>query len=494
MLTKFFAKGKTERITWEARAVWLRVRYTDPVQLHKCLLWLAAAKKVGRVALWHQVDSAGAMLHVGLPPNAEPVIMRMAHDYRFSLQVKLDRLALPSIVKLTPLAAADLPWETSFMAHLVGEQVFVALLNKETGTGHYQPEASRKKMKSVLATWTLPEPGRGLSQQPVWPPVGHVAAAMSATQADGKKWMLGLSQEGKLLQTGGQINLYGGSEEAAGWLAQMAAHLIHQQPGNLIIIDGRGNLVPQLKRKNSILRLIGTKIHYMDMDNDLVSAGFNPLAAVPGELEADILARWRSWFTQMGVHRSNLPVLAEAYEVGIRELMALVRWLNLPAQQIREPETASLHHRLSAFLQTRTIQEWVDWPDNPFRLLPEGGLLFSCHCQSWERTQMLLSVLLGALNSPDARLVLHGIPWQACQVSVPEDRTIFVSNGPVFPEGKQVLVRCHKAASATLLGSRFFPDDAQMQENLHLLGLGEGVVVEQGEPIYTTWEMPFRQG
>ena len=103
---------------------------------------------------------------------------------------------------------------------------------------------------------------------------------------------------------------------------------------------------------------------------------------------------------------------------------------------------------------------------------------------------MLLSVLLGALNSPDARLILHGIPWQDCQASLPEDRAVFVSNGPVFPEGKQVLVRCHKAAAASLLGSRFFPDDAQMQENLHLLGMGEGVVVDQGKPIYTSWGDP----
>ncbi len=226
-------------------------------------------------------------------------------------------------------------------------------------------------------------------------------------------------------------------------------------------------------------------------DNDLVSAGFNPLAAVPGESEADMLTRWQAWFTQMGVHRSNMTVLAEAYEAGIRDLMALVRWLNLPVQQIREAEIASLRHRLDSFLQTRTIQEWVDWPDNPFRLLPEGGLLFSCHCQSWERTQMLIAVLLGALNSSDARLILHGIPWQDCQVSLPEDRTIFVSNGPVFDVGIQVLVRCQKAEAATLLGKRFFPDDAQMQENLHLLMLGEGVVINQGEPIYTTWEMPL---
>jgi hypothetical protein len=490
MLTRFFAKGKTERSEWEARAVWLRVRYTDPHQLRKCLLWLSTATKVGRVALWHQVDAAGAMLHIGLPPNAEPVIMRMAHDYGFSLQVKLDILLLPSVMKLSPLAAADLPWDASFMAHLVGEQTFVAALHKETSTGQYQPEASGKKMKSDQATWKLPEPGRGLSQQPVWTPVGDAIAAMSVTQPDEKKWMLGLSREGKLLQTGGSINLYGGSEETSVWLTHMATQLIRQQPGNLIIIDGCGNLVPQLKRKNSVLRLIGSRLHYMDMDNDLVSSGFNPLAAVPGEPEPDMQARWRAWFTQMGVHRSNLPILAEAYAAGIRELMALVRWLNLPAQQIREPETASLRHRLNAFLRTRIIQEWVDWPDNPFRLLPEGGLLFSCHCQSWERTQMLFSVLLGALNSPDARLILHGIPWQDCQISVPEDRSVFVSNGPVLPEGKQILVRCHKAAAASLLGSHFFPDDAQMQENLHLLGMGEGIVVDQGEPIYTSWGNP----
>ena len=116
MLARFFAKGKTERSEWEAKAVWLRVRYTDPLQLRKCLLWLATAKKVGRVALWHQVDSVGAMLHIGLPPNAESVIMRMAHDYGFSLQVKLEPLALPPVMKLIPLSDGNLPWGISFIA------------------------------------------------------------------------------------------------------------------------------------------------------------------------------------------------------------------------------------------------------------------------------------------------------------------------------------------------------------------------------------------
>lgn len=487
MFARFFARGKTDRIEWDANAIWYRVRYADGSQLHQCLLWLAEAQKVGRVVLWFRVASEGAMLHIGLPPNAAPVFMRMAHDYGFSLQSKADCVGLPPVIKLRPLRRGNLPWHTSFVAHLVGGFLFVTLLEEgDQGNGHYLPVATKKQAKSN-PVWTLPEPGRGLNQQPFWPHGNGAAALFMADSPTTNSWLLGGSQEGRPLQAAGQINLYGGSDAAAAWLSQMATHLIRQHPGNLIIIDGRGNLVPQLKRKNSVLRSIGSRIHYLDMDNDLTATGFNPLSIVPGETEAQTVTRWQMWMAQMGVHRSNLPVLAEAYGMGIRDFMGLVRWLELPAQQVREAETASLRHRLGAFLQSRAIQEWVDWPDSPFRLLPEGGLLFACHCSSWQRTQILLSVLLGALNSPDARLILHGIPWQEVALTLPTEQTMVISNGPAFAKGETILVRCEQVEAATLLGQRFFPDDKQMQENLHLLGQGEGVVVNQGQPIYITW-------
>lgn len=491
MFTKLWgktcARGKNERVEWEANAVWFRVRYTNPSQLRQCIFWLAKAKKVGRVALWYQLDGGLAMLHIGLSPNAETVFVRMAQDYNFFIQERLSEMSLPPVKKLNPLVNKDLPWDISFMAQIVGESVFFASLSEEGG-GDYFPIAPSKKSKGIVNTWELPTPNCGLSQQPVWPLVNGAASELTAVNPDNDKWLLGLSSEGIPLQAGGSLNLYGGREESASWLIEMCTQLIRQQPGNLIIIDGFGNLVPQLKRKNSILRLINSQLNYMDMDNEVVSNGFNPLTAVPGETEADMLLRWKAWFRQMGVHSSNLPMLTNAYNEGVRELMELVRWLELPAQQIKEEQTASLRQRLSSFLQTRTIQEWVDWPDNPFRLLPEGGLLFSCSSQDWQRTQMLFSVLLGAINSPGARLILHGIPWKELKVKLPENKKIVLSNGPILKDSKSILVGSHKAHVSNLLGKRYFSENPQLRENLHLLRQYEGVVITPDQPICISWK------
>jgi hypothetical protein len=291
------------------------------------------------------------------------------------------------------------------------------------------------------------------------------------------------------LQVGGPLNLYGDVKETAVWLGQMAHQLIRLNPRNLIIIDGLGNLVPQLKRRPGSLRLIGDSITYMDMDNSLTATGFNPLSSVPGETETQTTQRWQNWFSHMGVHRSNLPLLAEAFAQGVREMGDLRRWLAAPGQQVRQEVTGSLVRCLETLLETQAIREWVDWPDNPFRLLPQGALLFACKASTWERQQLLAAMLLGAASSPGARLIVHGIPWQQLRLDVwPSAAAAIVSsNGPLFPQGKVVLVRCGRAEAAALLAQRFFPHDAQLRENVHLLQGGEGILLHREIPIYTTW-------
>ncbi|MCP4358147.1 MAG: hypothetical protein GY796_09060 [Chloroflexi bacterium] len=482
-------RDRKSRISWDAQAVWYRVRYTEPTAVRKCLLWLATANKIGRIALWHEATPEMTTLHIGLPAGGAAVFTRMAGDYGFSLQPKLSQTALPPAMKLYPLNEDDLPWEVSFMAHIVAGWPFASRLNDENKKGQYLPTAPEKKQRETPSTWALPSPDRGMRQRPVWPHVNGAGPELAAAKPDAAKWLLGRGVEGTPLQAGGRLNLYGGAQETADWLAQMTHQMIRLHPGNLILIDGRGNLAPQLKRKQSILRLIGDKVTYMDMDNALTASGFNPLAAVPGETEAQTIRRWQDWFSHMGVHRSNLPPLAEAFNQGAREIGALRRWLDEPGQQIRQDVTASLARRLETFLETRTIREWVDWPDNPFRLLPEGVLLFACECSSWERQQLLNAVLLGAFNSAGARLILHGIPWRELRLNywLLNSKTIITSNGPLFPDGRVVLVRCEKAEAAALLANRFFPEDPQLRENVHLLQRGEGILINKSTPIYTAW-------
>lgn len=490
MIKRLFSNDKQARLAWDEQAVWYRLRYTDPTAVCKCLQWLSTAQKVGRVALWQQVLPEITRLYIGIPPNGKAVLHRMAEDYHFSLQPILPQVSLPPAAKMLPLTEADLPWETSFVAHIVDGRPFVVLLENSNQKGAYLPVLPGKKQPLPVLDWTVPAPRRGTSRQPVWPQVNGAHSNLAATGPEPQKWLLGRDAQGWPLQTGGCLNLYGDDGEAAAWLAHMAGQLIRLNPGNLIIIDGSGNLVPQLKRTPSILRLIGVKLHYMDMDNTLIATGFNPLASVPGESETQTVQRWQHWFSDMGVHRSNLPTLAQAFAEGIREMSDLRRWLDEPGQQIRQEVIASLIRCLELYLETRAIREWMDWPDNPFRLLPDGALLFACRCDSWARLQLLNAILLGALHSPDARLILHGIPWRQLPVyRLPQktDGAIITSNGPLFAEGKVILARCHKVAAAALLAERFFPDNAQMGENMHLLQRGESVVISDGEPIYTTW-------
>ena len=58
----------------------------------------------------------------------------------------------------------------------------------------------------------------------------------------------------------------------------------------------RRRLVPRLKRKAAVTRLLGEQLAYVDMDGTSLANGFNPLAAVPGETEEALLQRWQRWF------------------------------------------------------------------------------------------------------------------------------------------------------------------------------------------------------
>ena len=164
MMHKLFSKDKQVRLDWDEQAVWYRLRYTDPAAVRKCLQWLSTAQKVGRVALWQQVLPDITKLYLSIPPNGETVLHRMAADYHFSLQPKLPQVSLPPVAKMFPLTEADLPWERSFLAHIVSGRPFVALPENGSHKGAYLPLLPGKKQPLPVSDWTMPAPRRGTSK------------------------------------------------------------------------------------------------------------------------------------------------------------------------------------------------------------------------------------------------------------------------------------------------------------------------------------------
>ena len=116
----------------------------------------------------------------------------------------------------------------------------------------------------------------------------------------------------KPLHGGQQLNLYGRQPAVAHWLKQLVVQSLQAEAGNLIVIDGAGDLVPQLKRKPIITERLGQGVRYIDLDSSTHIVGFNPLASVLGECEEAHLLRWHAWIHRMGVPHPTLRLLPQA--------------------------------------------------------------------------------------------------------------------------------------------------------------------------------------
>ncbi len=84
------------------------------------------------------------------------------------------------------------------------------------------------------------------------------------------------------MHVAGRVNIYGREEAAADWMVHQVTQMVSLDPANLVVIDGAGDLVPRLKRKAAVTRLLGERLAYVNIDGASLAGGFNPLAAVPG--------------------------------------------------------------------------------------------------------------------------------------------------------------------------------------------------------------------
>ena len=491
MFKKLFGK-RAAREKWEAGLAWFRLRYLEPGGPARCINLLSRSQACGRVALYYRPGEAVSQLYLGIPETHVRLLQRMVADFGFSLKPRPPEVTIPAAQRMT--AVADLPWDKAFLAHIANEFAFVSLVEGENKNGAHLPSAPSGEPPSSLepgrgpATWCLPDkPLPGLTLRPSWngeqPP-----AYLVATEPDPRRWLLGRSQSGIPLHISGQVNIYGRQEAVADWLVHQVSQMISLDHANLVVIDGAGDLVPRLKRKAAVTRLLGEQLAYVDIDGASLANGFNPLAAAPGESEAALVQRWQRWFQGMNVHPQGIQLLTRAQREGVEDIPGLRKWLKQSERQGHYAAVSSLGMALNRLTASRTLREWLEWPANRFDILPAGALFFACKGSGWDRQQLLQAVLLGAMQVEGVRLIVHGFPGKAVRKArVGQQERIVVSNGPLLSNSAIILTECH-AHGVAALASRFLASDACLSENLELLGRGEGIVITNDDVLFTAWQ------
>jgi hypothetical protein len=487
MFKKWLGK-RAAREQWDAGLAWFRLRYLTPDGPTRCIKLLSRPQACGRVALYFLPGEAIAELYLGIPETHVRLLQRMAADFGFPLRPKPPETAIPAAQRLT--AVSELPWERPFMAHVVNECAFVSLLdgeNKVPTRGAYLPQPPSAAPKHDAPAWRLPnKPSPGLTAQPYWngqPPPAHLVAV----EPDPRRWLLGRSQSGLPLHVAGRINIYGRQEAVADWLVQQVTQMVSLDHTNLVVIDGAGDLVPRLKRKAAVTRLLGEQLAYVDIDGASLVGGFNPLAATPGETETALLQRWQRWFQGMSVHSQGVQLLVKAREDGVGDIPSLQKWLKQVERQGHYAAVSSLKLALNRLTAGRLLREWVMWPTNPWSQITDRAMFFSCKGGGWERHHLLRAVLLAAVGQPDKKIIVHGFPWSASGIEdIREHEALVIGSGPPLAEAATVLVQSDPQLTIKL-GQRFLDNNPLLVENLHLLQRGEGILVQDRETVFTTW-------
>jgi len=529
----FGDKGARER--WEAELVWFRLRYLEADGPTRCLSLLSRPQACGRVALCYQPDAVVSRLYLGVPDSHTRLLHQMAADFDFLLKPPSTDVSIPAIQRMMPVS--DLPWDRPFLAHIVDSGLF---LQVDDGSGRaehrrssrFLPDGKSSDVEGVV--WRLlADPPSGLTQRPSWngdtelgtngsystvanrvgingrllntagdkesgtENVYQPPAHLIATSADSRRWLLGRSGSGIPLHVAGQLNLYGRQEAVAEWLVHQVTQMISIDPTNLIIIDGAGDLVPRLKRKSAVTRLLGKQITYVDIDGAALTDGFNPLAAVPGETDTEIIDRWQRWFQAMNVSAQGVALLPHAQQEGVTDIPALRKWLKSAERQGQAVNAAnasyssqavsSLNAALNRLTASRGLREWLEWPAKSFDGLPDSALLFACKGTAWDREQLLRAVLLAAYALKGVRLIVHGFSWKKTdEQDLAGQEQVVVGNGPLLPGSTVMLTECHAQGEA-MIADRFLNGNALIQESLSLLTRGEGMILVDGQACFTSW-------
>ncbi|MCB8975796.1 MAG: hypothetical protein H6657_00005 [Ardenticatenaceae bacterium] len=485
-----FPARRSARQKWEAELVWFRLRYQDAAKATRCLNLLSRVEACGRLALYYLPGSPVSQLYLGVPEVRIRLVQQMASDFGLSVKPSLLDLCLPEARKLLPMA--DLPWERPFMGHIVEGLVFVSLLNvQEDKRGQFFPVPPKKMKESSQRHWELPQlPPAGLTSVPVWEPCSLEKFTLSPNQDETRLvWPVGWNTVGRPLTLSGHVNLYGSKQAVVEWLSNQIGYALGKNGSRMVVLDGFGDLVPQLKRKTAVTRLLGEGVRYMDLDSSASVTGLNPLAPVPGESETELISRWQQWFGAMQVTPQGIELLVTARQDGVSDIPTLKKWLRSGIRKEQYLAATSLQLALERLTASRSLREQLEWAINPFERLPDQVLLFSCQNKGWAQEQLLFAMLLGIQTIANTRLILHGFPWlRLSRLECHGPHSIIASNGPLMADSTVILTASSENKIHAVV-KKFLEGDAVWQENIELLGAKEGVIVSGNKKCWTSWEL-----
>ncbi|MCB0031013.1 MAG: hypothetical protein KDE28_24040, partial [Anaerolineales bacterium] len=316
-LASWRRRGQRRREAWLATLVWGRLRYADPREAAGALRLLSAPALTGRIELHYEARELPALL-LGLPQVSDGPARALLtrHGCRW------DPISTGPPAAMAPLGQAN-QWpeqEASFTAQVVDGYLFTSVSQTKPTL---QPVAPSRQNGHAPAGWSLPLPVLGLAKTAPWdnypaPP----SLLLKANRAD--RWVLGRSPNG-VVGAGGRVRLYGQEEACRDYLTRVVLQALAASPEQLVVIDGRGDLVRSLKRQSSVVEKLRRDVMLVEMDG-LTARGFDPLVAVGTagvETEERQLARWRRWFASQGVAPAGLALVEQAYQEGCRDWPAL---------------------------------------------------------------------------------------------------------------------------------------------------------------------------
>ncbi len=468
-----FNQQARKRQEWEVSLAWMRVRYTQPSDLKKCLQWLTASEKIQRVGILFHKGEEVSHLYIGIPTMATSVFAQMAQDYSFQTAPMPQHVTVPREAKLIP--TIELNWERPFYAQLDRETLYI-----QAEKGDIFPTGHDKQTN----VWAFPTDIIGLH------PALDLNIYNGSENAFQSKagWPLGfgLKSNTPLVQSG-RINVYGSAEATGAWLEPVGMMMLSNPKAGIVVLDGVGNLVPIMKRQAQVVKRLETDLTYIEVDSSVVSSGFNPIAKAPYESDAAYLQRMQKWFVEMGLPRSSVALIEKAVADEVATFAELGRWVTLPKQQRMTKQIGRLKGVVNKLLAKRAVRDRLEWPTNPYETLPEGVLLFSCKQTGWEQEQMMYSLLLGIMVEPTINVILHGIRWSHIDDAEKIYRqlkchNVIISNGPPLAGSVQVFTTSHPDRTRQI-SDLFFNGDERIEENLNLLTSGQSLLVNEAREI-----------
>ena len=500
-----FSHRALRRRRWDDSARWFRLRYPEAGRVQNALNLLS--RHTDRLGLRLRVEGGVSQLFIGVSTDAvSHVLESMAQDMNFRLTAT-DRIPPPlnGQFRLAQLLVEKNSQLEAVDAYLVREQLFTLSEAKPSEKGWRFPESASLNGHEP-GSWKILEPVLGTTTRPEWiePTPPELALGNEG------EWALGRTPDG-LVMGGRQVQVLGDDDSVAEWLTRLVLTRAGNKSAGLVVIDGRGDLVPRLLATPSIAHLRSAKqITNLDI-NVAGQGGVNPLAIGSDEDPTSVVERWRWWFSGMGVVGRSLDLLPRAIDAGISDLPALHRWLKKQSAD-SFAAAANLRSTLDQLMRNQVVNRWLTlYPVALQEALENRALIIACpHKGSWSRLQAIRAVM-GLVTEPETDFVLHHVPLAEGDMgrlkelrivigtntpnAIPSIRTTVLTKLGDHSAGKAVAA-LRSALNRDLLdqdGVSAGHTQAMVAEHIQCLQCGEAIVARDGYVGWCSFEIGMKK-